>query len=443
MDSFWNVAEFSNQTQVHPLGIAVVLVACISILTSKRASAVLPILVIVCFIAPAQRVVLGAFDFSFIRLVLLAGVARVFFRGEVGIVKWNTNDLFFLLWLSSNCIIYSILWSQMWTVTNRLGAFVEAMSTYVVARSILRTRSDLRTMSFWLTVISIPVAIMFLVENTSRYNVFSIFGGVPDFTVVRAGRLRCQGAFSHPILAGTFWAAVLPFVLFLAYYRGLARVLSCAGVLSIFVIVYACASSTPVLGLAACFIAVLSYPLRRFYGQILCVLLMMAVLLHFIMKAPVWHLLSRISAVGGSTGYHRYALIDAAITNFSDWAIAGCRSTADWGPGLRDVTNQYILQGMQGGILTLLLFLTLIGLSFRNAKKIICSGRFDTELTYFAFAVFVSVFVHCCCFIGVSYFGQINVLWYMTLAVSATLGEHYCSRVPSKYATKPNGNMTR
>ena len=37
-------------------------------------------------------------------------------------------------------------------------------------------------------------------------------GGVPEITVVREGRLRCQGAFAHPILAGCFWAEQLPLI---------------------------------------------------------------------------------------------------------------------------------------------------------------------------------------------------------------------------------------
>ncbi len=33
-----------------------------------------------------------------------------------------------------------------------------------------------------------------------------------------------------------------------------------------------------------------------------------------------------------------------------------------------------------------------------------------------------SLFVHCVCFIGVSYFGQIQYLWFITLAIASSAG---------------------
>jgi hypothetical protein len=33
-----------------------------------------------------------------------------------------------------------------------------------------------------------------------------------------------------------------------------------------------------------------------------------------------------------------------------------------------------------------------------------------------------ALFVHCVCFIGVSYFGQISYLWYITLAIGSAAG---------------------
>jgi hypothetical protein len=84
------------------------------------------------------------------------------------------------------------------------------------------------------------------------------------------------------------------------------------------------------------------------------------------MKAPVWFLLARLTVVGGSTGYHRAYLIDRAIANFGEWFLVGVPSTSHWGWGLQDVTNQFIVEGTRGGLLTLVLFVAVIVYCFKG-----------------------------------------------------------------------------
>ena len=55
------------------------------------------------------------------------------------------------------------------------------------------------------------------------------------------------------------------------------------------------------------------FPVRRYLGWIRLGVVLMLVALHFAMKKPVWHLIARIDIVGGSTGWHRYNLINKAV----------------------------------------------------------------------------------------------------------------------------------
>ena len=67
-------------------------------------------------------------------------------------------------------------------------------------------------------------------------------------------------------------------------------------------IVFACASSTPVMGVIVVVIGYLMFPMRR-QMKLVCLSSVIALfLLHMVMQAPVWHLVSRIDVVGGSTG---------------------------------------------------------------------------------------------------------------------------------------------
>ena len=145
--------------------------------------------------------------------------------------------------------------------------------------------------------------------------------------------------------------------------------------------------------------------------------------LHIAMNAPVWHLISRISAVGGSTAYHRYLLIDRAIGHFSHWAFLGCsgQTVASWGIWRGDVTNQYILEGVNGGFLTMCLFIYCLTIAFQEIGRLWRRQRVRSREMKLAWALGVGLFVHATMFIGVSYFGQITISWYMLLAIIGSL----------------------
>ena len=144
--------------------------------------------------------------------------------------------------------------------------------------------------------------------------------------------------------------------------------------------------------------------------------------LHLIMKAPVWALIARASSIVGGTGWHRYILIDSFIMHIGEWFLLGTTSTAHWGwREAGDITNQYILEGVRGGALTLALFITIIVLAFRGVGRL---WRINTDNSYrlvLSWALGVSLFVHCVNFIGVSYFGQVHIVWYLTLGVIGSL----------------------
>ncbi len=74
-------------------------------------------------------------------------------------------------------------------------------------------------------VILVPLVAAMLYEKATGRNVFAVLGGVSEMTLIREGKLRAQGAFQHPILAGTFGATVLPLMVGLMRMkdRGLRR----------------------------------------------------------------------------------------------------------------------------------------------------------------------------------------------------------------------------
>jgi hypothetical protein len=158
------------------------------------------------------------------------------------------------------------------------------------------------------------------------------------------------------------------------------------------------------------------------------IILAVVVALHFSMKAPVWDLLARIDIAGGSTGFHRANLINQAISHADEWWLIGSTvGSAHWGYDTADVTNEYLVNCLHGGVLQLVLFVGMISLCFRDVGRTLRAAkgnsnqRGNSYQTHLAWAMGVSLFIHATSFIAVSYFGQINMIWYMLLAMIVSL----------------------
>ena len=308
-------------------------------------------------------------------------------------------------------------------LVNRLGFAFDALGMYFVFRCLVRDWVDVDRIILGVILIAIPVACFFLLERSTGRNVFAVFGGVPAITVIREGRLRCQGAFSHPILAGCFWVAVMPLMAACWWKLAKGKTWALVGMIASLVTVVCCASSTPVLGVAAAVIGGVMFYMRKQMKNIRWAVLLTLIALHMVMEAPVWHLISRVTAVGGSTGWHRYILINEAINNLIEWWLCGCSgyTVLSWGIWKGDVTNQYILEGIRGGFATMCSFIAIIVIAFGEVGKmwqLQARNKYHLALSW---ALGVSLFAQCMMFIGVNYFGQIIIIWYLLLAMIGSL----------------------
>lgn len=412
------LAQFSNghygQTTLHPVALAALLLLALATAALPRRHVLLPLLVVTCFIPSAQRVVVFGLDFTFIRIIVSLTWLRLFARNELRPIRWNWLDGCLCLWAISGTMAYTLLYGSAQAFTYKAGIAFDALGIYFAFRLCISTFEEFRCLVRTLALLGIPVAMAFLVERATGRNVFSAFGGVAPITIVRDGRLRCQGAFQHPILAGCFWAGLLPLFAALWWAGRRSRTWAIVGSTAAAVIVGLCASSTAVLSLAAGAFAVAAYRLRSHLWAFRWSLLLGLLALHAVMNAPVWHLLARVNVIGGSTGWHRYHLIDAALRRFGEWALVGTQSTRHWGTGLADITNHYILEGVRGGVLTLCLFVATIVIAYSRAGQLWRNASNDADARL-GWALGASLTVHCLSFLAVSYFGQNLVGWYLVL----------------------------
>jgi hypothetical protein len=415
--------KYADQTTVHPLGLLAVAVLGLCVLVLPRRWSVLPLLVMACFISSAQRIVVIGLDFNFLRIMVLFGVIRLVQRKEhLGFV-WKPLDTVMVFWAIIKAVFFVIRVGTFSAVVNRLGFAFDAFGMYFLFRCLIRDWKDVNQVILGCIWISIPVAFFFLIELRTGRNLFAIFGGLHEITLIREGRLRCQGAFSHAILAGCFWASLMPLFATFWWKSTQDRIWAITGVVTSMIIVICCASSTPVMGVFAALIGGLFFFLRRQMRLVRWAILLTLTALHLVMQAPVWHLVSRASAVGGSTGWHRYNLINQTITHFDEWWLGGCSAykVASWGITAGDVTNQYIAEGITSGLLTMCLFIAIIVIAFRKVGRLWRSRRRDPHQLALSWAFGTSLFVHCTVFVGVTYFGQIQIIWYLLLAIICSL----------------------
>lgn len=440
-----DVTTYAGQTVVHPIGLLAVIILGLLVLILPRKWSVLPILIMACFVSSAQRIVVAGLDFDFLRIMVFFGIIRVYSKKESSRFMWISLDTGIILWMLSSMLFYILQQHTFNAVVNRLGFAFDVLGMYFLFRFLIRDWIDIEYILYGIILISIPVAVFFLFENQTGRNLFSIFGGVPHITEIREGRLRCQGAFSHPILAGCFWVSLLPIFASFWWKSAKQRAWVITGFITSSIIVICCASSTPVMGVISAVIGGLFFYFRYRMRLIRWLVLLALVALHMVMNNPVWHLISRFSAVGGSTSWHRYNVINETINHFDEWFLCGCSgyTVAGWGIYNGDVTNQYVLEGIRGGFLTLCLFVLVLVFAFRNIGRLWRQNTQDAYHLALSWALGVSLYVHCVNFIGVSYFGQIQIIWYLLLAMIGSLSEKLSLvRIPCKKVVL-NVNRTR
>lgn len=425
-------------TLINPIGLSLTLAMGLLMVILPRRYALVPVIILVCFMTMRQRIIVAGLDFTMLRILALFGWIRLFVRQEVHLLKLNAIDKALLWWVLSSMIAYTLLWQTFDAFINRLGFAYNAVGMYFLFRLLVTRFDDVVRVFKILAIFVVPLAVSMLFEMTTGRNAFGIFGAVNPITQVRDGVLRCQGPFAHPILAGTFGATTLPLFVALWWQGGANRLLAVLGVVSSTIITLTAGSSGPLFSYLAGILGLSLWPLRKHMRAMRWGLALMLVALHIVMKAPVWALIGRVNVFSGSTGYHRAYLIDRAIANLGDWWLIGTQSSAKWGYGLNDVTNQYFREGVNGGLLAMFLFISIIAFCFRGVGRAIrvLDGENNSRRDQLClWAMGAALLSHVVTFMGVSYFDQNFVVWMMLLAMIATSTGLFLLAKRPQYAT--------
>lgn len=411
-----------NITSISPEVLFLTGIMAIVLLTVKSNKTVIPFLITGCFVTEYQRIVVAGFDFTMLRILITVGLVRIVLKREWVSLKLNSIDKTFIIYVVMNTIIYTFRSFEFSAFENRLGFVINALGMYFFFRIQIKNVDDLKIVIITLAYISLIMSLFMLFENRTGRNFFSLFGGVPEFTQIREGRLRCQGAFIHPLMAGAFAATQIPLMLILIRDGRKRKTIGFIGLFTSTIIAITSATSGALLSILAVIIGFFMWSFHSNMKAIRGLVIFSLIILHFVMKAPVWALVGRVSVVGGSTGYHRFILIDSGIRHFKDWWLMGLESTEYWGYGLWDITNQYVAEGVEGGLVSLILFISVIVLCFKYIGLSIVKYEGDKIKQKFFWSLGVALFSHLVAFIGMHYFaGQSYIGWFLLLSSISTV----------------------
>ena len=418
----------TDVTNINIIGLLFIFLMGILTILLPRRLAILPIILSACFMTQGQTIVVLGLHFYSFRIIILIGWVRLIVRRELSpSIGLNAIDKLTIAYAVVGFAMYNLLWQTQEAFVNQLGFVYNVIGIYFLCRFLISDLEDVERVIKISAMCSIPLAVFMIWEKLTGENIFSIFGGVPEIAYIRDDIIRSQGPFRHPILAGTFGAATLPLVIGL-WGKGRNRKLwLLLAVLSCIVIVITSASSGPALALGGALLGLFFWFFRKYMRLILLGGLGIFISLSLVMKAPVWFLIARVNVLSSSTGWHRAYLIDQAINRFNEWWVMGTKETADWMPYAltsvsADITNQFIAEGLTGGMLKMILFVGIIVFAFRLIGKRIRHAKNGEYLSEFEkWAIGVSLFVHIVSFFSVSYFDQIILFWYLLLAMISAL----------------------
>ncbi len=371
-------------------------------------------------------------QFTICRILIVCALLRAVTRGHFKFSLKNPLDVFALVFASVTMLsAFFHNYANGNPFMFRTGLVLNYLGTYLCGRAYLDTPDTFFRYIQWTAILLMPLGLMMAGEQATGRTFYRALGAHNEEMIVRDGKVRAQGPFKHPILAGTAGAASVPLMLCLWTRR---RKLAIAGIAAGCLVTASTASSGPLAAMGA---AVGALFLWRWRGKIRYMqggFILMVFVMSLLINRPIWYLIAAVDLVGGSTGWHRAELIDSAMKHLDEWWKYGTDFTrhwmpsgVSWSPDHTDITNHYLYLGVQGGMPLMLTFIaTLLGTFILLGKSMRRLRKENHPDEFLFWCIGCSLLAHTVSFISITYFDQMYVLLYLLVgavpAMMANLG---------------------
>jgi len=411
-----------SESIFNPAVAVIMIISGLLILFLPRKYAVAPFLLTSILIPTDQILLIGGLHFSTMRVLILFGMIRIVLLKTQGKEIFsrglNKIDKALILLSVTSAVAGILVFQETQAVIFQLGSLYNAFGAYFILRCFITDHEDVITAIRVLAFIVLVVGgVMTIEQLTNGWNLFFLLEGARGaWAMERAGVIRAMGPFGHSLLAGTFGAVLVPVFFALWRKERKYRATAILGIIGASVMTVASHSSTCLSALFAGLLGLSLWPLRNRMRVVRWGVVIVLVSLHMVMKAPVWHLISRLDLTGGSSGWHRYYLIDTSISHFWEWWLIGTKSNADWGWDMFDTADQYVEHAVSGGLLAVIFFVAIIVYGFKYLGRARQAAT-DKKQALFFWALGSALFAYTMSFIGISLWDQSIVGWYAFLAL--------------------------
>lgn len=332
----------------------------------------------------------------------------------------------------------------MQALENRCGFVMDTFFAYIVARFCIPDRTAMITVVKFIAVTLVPLALLGVVEAvTGWYAYRGLHQYCPWITVLpsfqpRFGFMRAQGPFSHPIMFGGCFVMFLPLIWVLRHQRNywgkVAYPLCGIAVIG----ALSSMSSGPWSMLIIVIFCLVLEKYKRWTKVVLASLVVLCILITIVSNRPLYKVLFSYANLAGGVGWQRAGLIDAAIKHFNEWWLAGYGGRdPGWGAlyfwtDFTDVTNEFILKGVEYGILGIIALCTVLIAAFRGLMRASMRTE-DVELKSLYWSMGSTLVGIIALGQSVSFFGQMGHLFYSILGM---IGASSCF---AKYVSAESG----
>ena len=409
---------------ITPICLVFIFILSILILSLDKKYTIVIFVIAMCFVPADKSLKIATLDFQALRILAVFAIIKILFSSPHIISPLNLIDKLFISYNTIGAIFFVIASKNTsGAIIYKCGQLVDSIAIYYICRCCITNLNPIHRISACLSLCIIILAPFAFYEYFTANNLFEIFGrsGVS----LRDGKVRIACTFSHSILFGSFAAACIPVMWGSFRETKKTKYLIALGLSILYI--YGSGSSGPVASLAACLSIMLLFRFKYNSKKIFYICVVISLLIHFVREQPLWHLLFvRLRIRSSSTGYHRYQLIETAINEFKNWWLFGYGDAGPnwhiiWGHdyvNFTDVTNQYLIEGVRGGFVSMLIFIILCFMTIKILGS--CAIQEKSIKKQWVWWGWTSMmFTHCVTFLSVSYFGQITMLLSINFAIAA------------------------
>ena len=417
---------------MNALGTSILCLVVLSVLGAPRRWALMSVVAGALYLPQGQAIDIFGFNLFAFRFVELAGFTRVVFHRELSLSSMNGIDRSLALFTIYTTVVFLLRSPDGQAFES--GRTVDTLLCYFTFRGLVRDVDELRWFLASFLLLLIPYAALALFERVTSDNPFNAYLAGTAPSVEREGKIRATGSFRHPSLLGTLGGSLIPLYLAL-WIPKKSKTIASIGLVLCGAIVVASNSGAPIACVSVAAIGWMLWVMRTRMKLVRYGLVGLLALVAISMKAPIWYLLAKFSALTGGDGYHRSYLMDIAFQNIDQWWLAGMTisdtkywiATMNYTTGGADMTNQYLVFGITAGLGAMALFIVVLKRAFQNLGRALeilrSTGQSARDEEYLVWGLGVMLLVHIVNWLSIPYFDQSAVLWLMELAIIANLTE--------------------